>query len=150
MKPIFVPLLRFQSFLYKNKLIIFAKIINNIIRIIYSAEISYVFNPPQKIKFAHSGLGVTIHSHAKIYENCKIGVHVIIGNTKNAKHPPIIKENCIINARATILGETILSKNCTVGAGSILFNKKVPPNSTILGPFGQTREEYIQYCKKNI
>ncbi len=129
----------------REKSIVFKKGRSIIIRVIYffyniKMRQFGSFIPPaadigENVVFVHSLFGVFISENAVIGDNCIIYHHVTIGSVKNDKGinvAPIIGENTLIGANATIVGKTIIGKNCKIGAGTVIANGKIPDNSTVI------------------
>lgn len=89
---------------------------------------------------------VRIHSGAFIPEfsvlkkGCWIGPRVVMTNTvyprskevKQRLKGPVIEENVIIGANATILAEITIGKHALIGAGAVV-TKDVPENAVMVG-----------------
>ena len=54
-----------------------------------------------------------------------------VSQAKEKRHPTI-KDNVIIGAHATVLGDITIGENVKIGAGSVVV-KDVPPNVTVVG-----------------
>jgi serine O-acetyltransferase len=118
-------------------------IVRKLIRIIYSCDIGYYFNPPPGIKFGHSALGVVIHRNAKIGKNVLIGHNVTIGNTTGSDHPPVIGNNCKIYTGSILLGHVVIGNDSIIAAGTVLVNKKFKEKSLIMGTQGNMSRNRI-------
>lgn len=80
--------------------------------------------------FNHKGFGVVINPLAKIGQNVDVQHSVTIG--ENTRGVPIIGNNVIIGAKATIIGDIHIGDNVVIGAGSVVV-KDVPNNCTVVG-----------------
>ena len=125
-------LYKIENFLYRYKLTIFAILIRATIRVLFSCDIPYKTKIGKGTTFPHLGLGVLIHPHAVIGENCKILQGVSIGGRGENKDVPVIGNNVLIGAHALILGPITIGDNAVIGAGSVVI-KDVPANTTVVG-----------------
>jgi serine O-acetyltransferase len=82
--------------------------------------------------FPHDIFGVFISDVAVIGKDCVIFQNVTIGtNTlpdSKGMGSPIIGDNCIIGAGATIVGNVVIGNNCRLGA-NVTISRNLPPNS---------------------
>lgn len=81
--------------------------------------------------FGYKGIGVVLHSRAKIGRNCMIAQGVTIGGRSGHYDVPVIGDGCYIGAGAKILGPITLGDNVTVGANAVLL--KDAPSNTVWG-----------------
>ena len=85
-------------------------------------------------RFAHSGLGCVIHERTIIGKNCKILQNVTMGG--RGKHgTPVIGDNVLIGAGATILGGVKIGDNAKIGAQALVM-EDVGENQTIVANKG--------------
>lgn len=89
----------------------------------YSVDVSGCY-------FNHKGFGVVINPLVKIGRNVDIQHSVTIG--ENTRGVPIIGNNVVIGARATIIGDIHIGDNVVIGAGAVVV-KDVPSNCTVAG-----------------
>lgn len=83
--------------------------------------------------FQHNGLGVVISEHAFIGDNCMIYQHVTLGAIQNGStSAPILDDNVVVGAGATILGEVHVCSGAKIGAGAVVL-KDVPAGATAVG-----------------
>lgn len=84
--------------------------------------------------FIDHATGVVIGETAIIGNNVSIFQGVTLGGVSTAKEKrhPTIKDNVIIGAHATVLGDITIGENVKIGAGSVVV-KDVPPNVTVVG-----------------
>lgn len=109
----------------------FAKVIEIIMRIIFSCDIPYQVEIGENCSFAHNGLGVVIHPNVVIGSNCHIGQNVTIGGRSGIEVVPKIGNNVLIGANALILGPVVIGDNAKIGAGSIVV-KDVPAGAVVI------------------
>jgi serine O-acetyltransferase len=77
---------------------------------------------------------ITVHTHARIGENCRIHPCVMIG-TNNGKlsNTPIIGNNVFIGSGAKIFGNITIADGVAIGANSFVNSSFLEPNITIAG-----------------
>ncbi len=124
-----------------------AQIIKNINRIIYGNDIAYQVDLPPSTQMPHQGLGVVIHPHAVIGENCLICQNVTIGQLADGKriyggeieekhegrgHAPVIGKDVLIGAGAVVLGGIIIGNNVWIAANAVVLDD-VPNNAVVAG-----------------
>lgn len=77
----------------------------------------------------HGITGIFVSHGAKIGKNCMILQNVTIGSSKGKA--PIIGDDCVIGAGASIIGGIKIGNNCNIGANCTVF-KDVPDNTTVV------------------
>jgi serine O-acetyltransferase len=85
--------------------------------------------------FIDHGTGVVIGETAEIGNNCVLFHGVTLGGTghhKDKRHPTI-GNNVLIGANATLLGPIKVGDNTKIGATTVIINRDVPPNCTVVG-----------------
>ncbi len=88
--------------------------------------------------FIDHGTGVVIGETAEIGDNCVFFHGVTLGGTghhKDKRHPTI-GNNVLIGAGATLLGPIIVGDNAKIGATTVIINRDVPANCTVVGTPG--------------
>ncbi len=89
--------------------------------------------------FIDHGTGLVIGETAEIGDNCVFFHGVTLGGTghyKDKRHPTI-GNNVLIGANATLLGPIKIGDNAKIGATSVIINRDVPPNCTVVGAPGK-------------
>ena len=86
-----------------------------------------VFDSPPRLP--HGITGIFISHSAHIGKNCMILQNVTIGSSKGKA--PVIGDNVVIGACATIVGGIHIGNNCNIGANCTVF-KDVPDNTTVV------------------
>lgn len=83
--------------------------------------------------FQHNGLGVVISEHAILGERCMVYQHVTIGALQDgSKEVPVIGNDVVIGAGATLLGPIKIGDGAKIGAGAVVL-KDVPEGVTAVG-----------------
>lgn len=78
------------------------------------------------------GVGLIIHPQAIIGDNCILRHNTTIGNTTSGGGAPIIYDGVDIGANCVVIGEIVIGKNVTIGAGSVVA-KNIPDNAIVIG-----------------
>jgi serine O-acetyltransferase len=120
--------------LYKIGLRFMARLVSQVTRFLTGIEI----HPGAVIGsgcFIDHGIGIVIGETARIGKNCLMYHGVTLGGTGNVKGPrhPIIGDNVMIGAQATILGLLTIGDGVKVGAETFIINRDVPAGCTIVG-----------------
>lgn len=87
------------------------------------------------VKFGHEFHGIFISSDAVIGNNVTIYQHVTIGESggdKQNRNAPIIGNDVLIGANATIIGRCIIGDGAKIGAGVTLVDAVIPPGAVII------------------
>ncbi|KQM11302.1 serine acetyltransferase [Methanomassiliicoccales archaeon RumEn M1] len=110
-----------------------ARLINYWARVLTGADIHPGATMGKGVFIDHA-TGVVIGETAIIGNDVSIFQGVTLGGVSQAKEKrhPTIKDNVIIGAHATVLGDIIIGENVKIGAGSVVV-KDVPPNVTVVG-----------------
>ena len=120
--------------LQKHNIPVFPRLMQQMNRLIFATDVPRTVEIGKGTKFAHSGLGCVIHERAIIGDNCKILQNVTIGG--RSKHgTPVIGNNVLIGAGATILGGITIGNNVKIGAQALVM-EDVQDNQTIVAQKG--------------
>lgn len=124
--------------LYKIKFKFLARFISQVMRFFTGIEI----HPGAKFGkglFIDHGMGIVIGETVVIGDWCTIFHNVTLGGTGNdiGKRHPTVGNHVLIGANATILGNLSIGDNCKIGAETVVVNKNMPANSTIVGAPGK-------------
>ncbi|PGL38437.1 serine acetyltransferase [Bacillus nitratireducens] len=123
-----IELYEISRFCYRNALQVGADFIKKYILFTYNSVIPYTAEIGRGTRLGYGGIGVVIHSQAKIGENCVIGQNVTIGS-KGSKS--IIGNNVYIAPGSKCIGGEI-GDNVIVGANSVV-TKDIPNNCVVAG-----------------
>lgn len=124
---------RIERWLYLHSIPFLPKLIELIIFLIYNSKIPYQAEIGKGTKLGYGGMGVVIHSKAKIGANVMISQQVTIGGG-NSKYEgvPTIGDNVYIAKGAIVFGGITIGDNVTIGANAVV-NKPVPANAVVAG-----------------
>jgi len=92
-----------------------------------------------KAFFIDHGTGVVIGETAEIGDNCVMFHAVTLGGTghhKDKRHPTI-GNNVLIGTNATLLGPIRVGDNVKIGATSVIINRDIPNDCTVVGDPGR-------------
>ena len=123
---------RIERWLYLHKLTFAAKLIRGIIYLLHNSYIPYTAEIGKGTVFGYKGIGVVVHSHARIGENCVISQNVTLGGREGHKGVPNIGNNVHIGAGAIILGGVKIGNNAVIGAGAVVLSD-IPENCVAAG-----------------
>lgn len=84
-----IKLYRLERWFYLHKMQFFAKIIRGLIFLLYNSFIPYTCEIGEGTTFAYKGMGVVIHSRAKIGRNCIIAQQVTVGGRSKKEQVPV-------------------------------------------------------------
>ena len=124
--------------LYKIKVPFIPRLISQVMRLLTGIEI----HPGATIGkglFIDHGMGTVIGETAEIGENCVMFHNVSLGGTGHheGKRHPTIGKNVIIGTAATLLGPIKVGNNAKIGAETVVINRDIPPNCTVVGAPGK-------------
>jgi len=88
--------------------------------------------------FIDHGTGVVIGETAEIGDNCVLFHGVTLGGTghHSGKRHPTLGSNVLIGTAATLLGPIRVGDNVRIGAETVIINRDVPANCTVVGAPG--------------
>ena len=127
-----VLLYRIGNYLYRKRLTRTAKTLSWMNRLLFATFIPSSAIIGRNFTVAYWGLGVVIHSHAKIGDNCWISQNVTIGRKGNDKLVPVIGNNVYVGVGAVIVGEITIGDNSVIGANSYV-SRSIPSYSLAFG-----------------
>ena len=123
-----IQLYQISRFCYLNGLIKGANMIKGFIHFRFNSVIPFTAEIGEGTRFGYGGIGVVIHTKAKIGKNCVIGQNVTIGSRGE---DPVIGDNVFISPGAKCIGGKI-GNNVVVGANAVVI-KDVPDNCVVAG-----------------
>lgn len=124
--------------LYRMRLFFLARLFSQISRFFTGMEI----HPGAQIDagfFCDHGMCVVIGETAEIGRNCVMFHGVTLGGTgkQTGKRHPRIGNDVFIGTHATLLGPIEVGNNARIGAETVIINRDVPPNCTVVGTPGK-------------
>ena len=124
---------RLAHFLYKYKLLFFARIVSQIARHITGIEIHPGATIGRRLFMDH-GMGIVIGETAIVGDDCTIYHQVTLGGTgkERLKRHPTLKNNVIVGSGSKVLGNILIGENVKIGANSVVL-KDIEDNVTVVG-----------------
>ena len=124
---------RISHWCYLHHIPFLPKLITLLIFFIYNSKVPYQAEIGKGTSLGYGGMGVVIHSKAKIGNYCTIGQQVTIGGG-NSKFPglPVIGNHVRIHKGAIVFGGITIGNNVEIGANAVV-NKPVPDNAIVAG-----------------
>lgn len=88
-----------------------------------------------KAFFCDHGAGVVVGETVVIGDNCVMFHGVTLGGTgkHTRKRHPTVGDHVFLGTHATILGPVRLGDRCKIGAESVIINRDVPEDCTVVG-----------------
>ncbi|QNF30874.1 serine acetyltransferase [Metabacillus sp. KUDC1714] len=121
-------LYRIAKACYHDGLQTAANFIKEYIFVKYNSFIPYTADIGEGTKLGYGGIGVVIHSNAKIGKNCVISQNVTIGSRGL---DPEIGDNVYISPGSKCIGGKI-GNNVIIGANAVI-TKEIPDNCVVAG-----------------
>lgn len=112
----------------------FAAMLEYVVRIYFSSEISSKAVIPSDVVFVH-GSDIVIGAGVFVGRRCKIFNGVTLGNRDTETtvvNQPVIGDDCVISTGAKILGNINIGNRSIVGANAVVICD-VPPDSIAVG-----------------
>jgi len=128
--------------LYQMRFFFLARLFSQIARLFTGMEV----HPGARIEggfFCDHAMAVVIGETAIIGKNCSMFHGVTLGGTgKHQEHRhPTIGDNVLIGTHATLLGPIQVGDNAQIGAETVIINRDVPSNCTVVGAPGKIVKE---------
>jgi len=128
---------RLAHFLWQRQLLFLGRLVSHVNRWLTGVEIHPGAHIGRRFFIDH-GMGVVIGETTAIGDDVLMYQGVVLGGTslEKAKRHPIIGNNVVIGAGATVLGPITVGDNARIGAGSVVI-KPAPAGATIVGVPGR-------------
>lgn len=123
-----IELYKISRYCYRNGLINGANFIKGFIHFRFNSVVPYSAEIGEGTRFGYGGIGVVIHTKAKIGKNCVISQNVTVGSRGEI---PIIGNNVFLSPGSKCIGGKI-GNNVIVGANAVV-TKDVPDNCVVAG-----------------
>lgn len=135
---------RAERWCYLHGLKALAWLIRSWIYFIHNSYIPYTCEIGEGTEFGYKGIGLVIHSNARIGKHCVIGTNVTIGGgagRSNKAIPefdpirnivPVLGDCVSVGTGAKILGPIVIGDDVIIGANAVVIND-VPSKSVVGG-----------------
>jgi serine O-acetyltransferase len=100
--------------------------------LVFNSAIPYTTVIGEGSRFAYGGIGVVLHSRAKIGKRVIIGQGITIGGRSRHPDVPVIGDDVYIGAGARILGPVTVGDGSFVAPNAVVIHD-VPPRSIVGG-----------------
>ncbi|PYS27070.1 MAG: serine acetyltransferase [Acidobacteria bacterium] len=125
-------LYRLSHDLHRSRVPLLPWLIFRFSRIAFKTVLPYTASIGRNTILNWSGLGVVIHDHAVIGENCVIGHDVTIGGHGHDYRVPVLGNRVFVGVGAKIIGPVKIGDNTTIGANAVVM-EDVPANAIVAG-----------------
>jgi serine O-acetyltransferase len=124
--------------LYRIHMFFMARFFSQVSRIMTGMEV----HPGARIQggfFCDHGMAVVIGETAVIGKNCVMYHGVTLGGTgkHQRKRHPTIGDDVFIGTHSTLLGPIHVGDRAKIGAETVIINRDVPPDCTVVGTPGK-------------
>jgi serine O-acetyltransferase len=109
-----------------------AKLIDRMIRLVFTAIIPSEADIHRSVKFFHNGFGVTITKESRIAEDCQIGIGVSLSSRWPEPGGPILERGVIVYTNAMLLGPVRIGRESVIAASSLVITD-VPARCLVSG-----------------
>ena len=123
---------RVGNWFYRHRLVFIAKLISWMTRFLFAVWIPSSATIGKSFKLGYWGLGIVIHTEAKIGDNCLVSQNVTIARYKKAPGVPVLGNRVYVGPGTVIVGNIEIGDDVIIGANSIV-NKSVPSGSVAFG-----------------
>ena len=110
----------------------FARLIELLIRLVWSAYLPARAEIAASAHFEHNGLAVVINRLSVIGPDCRIGPHVVLGGRAPIKGAPRLGRSVIVHSGAKLVGPITIGDNCVIGANAVV-TRDLPSNCVAVG-----------------
>lgn len=127
-----IGLYRLGHLCYKKHVPIVPSITKAMIFLLFNSVVPFSAEIGKQSKFAYGGIGVVVHSRAKIGDRVILGQNTTIGRSLDPEDIPVIGNDVYISAGARIVGKIKVGNNVIIGANAVV-NKDIPDNCIAAG-----------------
>lgn len=121
-----------SRWLFTRRLVRLSRVVERLIRLIYSARIPAEAQIDPSVHFSHNALAVVVTKMASIGPRCEIGTHVLLGSRWPRAGGPQLAEDVIVHAGAKIIGPVVIGRGSVIGANAVVIDD-VPARSLAVG-----------------
>ncbi len=141
-----VRLHRFSRWLFDKRLTPLSRLMERLIRLVYTARIPAEAEIDPTVHFSHNALAVVVTKRARIGPRCQIGLHVLLGSRWPYPGGPTLEEDVIVHSGAKIIGPVTIGRGSVIGANAVVL-EDVPPQSLVVGVPGVIKKRGIRVAE---
>lgn len=146
---------RAERWCYLHHLEPVAWLIRSWIYLIHNSFVPYKCEIGEGTEFGYKGIGLVIHSNAKIGKDCMIGTNVTIGGGAGGNNAaiaafdavrrtvPVIGNRVQVSTGAKVLGNIVVGDDVIIGANAVVINDV--PAGAVVGGAGKNIEDAYGY-----
>lgn len=123
---------RIERWLYLHRCGFLAKVIQQLIFIIYNTKVSGKAKIGKGTVFVCSGVSCVIHDKTEIGKNCRIGLHFVVVGQGPYKNVAKIGDNVWIGPNVTMQGPVMVGNGAVIAPGTVV-NYSVPEKAIVAG-----------------
>lgn len=123
---------RLARWAYLHRIPIVPKLLYRLNYLLFHCSVPYTAEIGRNTKLGYGGLGIVIHSRAKIGQDCLIAQQVTIGGRSKIFEVPVIGDNVYIGAGAKVLGNISIGDGSVIGANAVVI-ENVPEHAVVAG-----------------
>lgn len=121
----------FGRYFESKNIKLISKLIYHFQKFLYNSSIPHSTIIGKNCQFAYGGIGVVIHSKARLGNNVMIGQGITIGGRGKGRGVPNIGNSVYIGPGARILGGVRVGNNVVIAPNAVVINHV--PDNTIVG-----------------
>lgn len=123
---------KLARFLHLKRIPLVPKFITYLIRLVFGAFIPHTADIGKGTIVGYGGIGIVVHSRAKIGKNCLVNSGVTIGGSSHGPGVATIGDKVYIGSGAKIIGDVNIGNSVVIGANAVV-TKNIPDNCLVLG-----------------
>ena len=123
---------RVARWAYVHHIPVLPRIMHWLVFLTYNCVIPWTCDIGPGTRLGYGGMGVVIHSRARIGANCAIAQQVTVGGRSGSPGVPVIGDNVVIGAGAKVLGNITIGNGSVIGANAVVIHD-VPPRCVAAG-----------------
>lgn len=116
-----IKLYRVARWLYQHHVPLLPRLLQGLIFFLYNSHVPYTADIGAGTRLAYGGMGVVIHSQAKIGRDCIIGQQVTIGGRSRQPGVPRIGNKVYLAGGSKILGDLEIGDDVVIGANAVVI-----------------------------